>query len=39
MKFAQWLSDRREMVVLPLGIAVVAGIELATAVAYFAGRF
>jgi len=34
----QWISDRREMVVLPLGILVVAAIELATAAAYFVSR-
>jgi len=38
MKFAQWLSDRREMVAIPLGILVVAGVALATAAAYFVGH-
>jgi len=34
----QWLSDRREMVVLPLGILAWGMVTLATGVAYFVSR-
>lgn len=35
----QWIADRREMVVLPLGIAVWGAVALTTAAVYFVSRY